>query len=143
MGRLQRETVMAHTSAWSMAAASLLAVTGCAPTEPPSAGGVREPRRCFTARDVRNFAPVNSTTVNLRVGRDVYRVQTFGFCPDLGWTNRMAVRTTGGSSMICVGSGLGVSLLTRGPSGRQQCRVQSITALTPAEIQALPARQRP
>ncbi len=134
---------MAHASAWSIAAASLLVATGCAPTDSRNVDGTHQPRRCFTARDVRNFAPVNSTTVNLRVGRDVYRVQTFGFCPDLGWTNRMALRTTGGSSMICVGSGLGVTLYTRGPSGRQQCRVQSITALTPAEVQALPARQRP
>ncbi|HVJ01100.1 MAG TPA: DUF6491 family protein [Sphingomonas sp.] len=133
---------MARASAWAAATIALL-VTGCAPMEPHGNAGPREPRRCFLPREVRNFTAVNSTTVNVRVGRDIYRIETFGFCPDLGWTNRMAIRTTGGSSMICVGSGLGVSILTRGPSGRRSCQVRSIRALTPQEIQALPRRDRP
>lgn len=126
---------------------ALLAVTGCAGADPgnfdpnnPSAS--RQPRQCFWARDARNFAAVNSSTVNVRVGRDIYRIDTFGICRDLNWTNRMAL-VTRGSSMICVGSGLGTSIVTRGPGGRQNCQVQSITALTPEQISALPPGHRP
>ncbi|MBO9624701.1 MAG: hypothetical protein J7500_18495 [Sphingomonas sp.] len=133
---------MARASAWAAATIALLTAAGCAPVE-PSHSGPREPRRCFLPREVRNFTAVDSTTVHLRVGRDIYRVETFGVCPDLNWTNRMAIRTTGGSSMICVGSGLGVTILTRGPSGRRSCQVRSIRALTPEEVQGLRPRDRP
>lgn len=133
---------MATASVWATVTMTLLAVAGCAPTDSRNVDGTRQPRRCFTPREVRNFTAVNSTTVNVRVGRDIYRIDTFGACPDINWTNRMALVTTGGS-MICVGSALGTSLVTRGPSGRQRCQVRSITALTPEEIQALPARDRP
>lgn len=130
---------MATASVWAAATITLLTVTGCAPTET----GPRQPRRCFAARDVRNFTAVNSSTVNIRVGRDVYRVDVMGACPDINWTNRMALVTTG-NSLICVGSGLGTSIVTRGSSGRpQRCPVTSITALTPEQIQALPGRHRP
>jgi len=135
---------MATASVWTAATLALLALTGCAANDSANVdpNNPRQPRRCFSARDVRNFAAVNSTTVNIRVGRDIYRVDTFGICRDLNWTNRMALVTTGGS-MICVGSGLGTSLVVRGPSGRQTCQVSAITALTPEQIQALPARERP
>lgn len=65
-----------------------------------------------------------------------------GICSDLNWTNRMAL-VSRGSSMICVGSGLGTSIVTRGPTGRQRCQVRSIIGLTPEQVAALPARERP
>jgi len=137
---------MASASVWAVAAIALVTMTGCTANDsnvdPNNPSAARQPRRCFSARDVRNFAPVNSSTVNIRVGRDIYRVDTFGTCRDLNWTNRMAMVTTGGS-MICVGSGLGTSIVVNGPSGRQTCQVTAITALTPEQIQALPARERP
>ena len=133
---------MARAAVWAAATIVLLGIAGCASTDSSTSAASHEPRRCFWARDVRNFAPVNSSTINIRVGRDTFRVDTFGSCRDLDWTNRMALVTTGGSS-ICVGSGIGASIVTRGPSGRQRCAIQSVTALSPEEVAALPARQRP
>jgi hypothetical protein len=93
-------------------------------------------------REVRNFRVVNPSTVNLRARGDVYRIDTAGVCPELSWTNRIELATTG-SSWVCVGSGLGTSIVTRGPRGRQRCPIRTITALTREEVEALPARARP
>lgn len=136
---------MANTSVWAVATIALLAATGCADdqTDPNSPSAARQPARCFQARDARNFRAVNSTTVHVRAGRDTYRIETFGVCPDLAFTQRMGLVTSGGSSTVCVGSGLGTSLVVNGPSGRQRCNVRSITALTPEEVQALQPRHRP
>ena len=80
--------------------------------------------------------------VNLRVGRHVYRLDLFGACPDVSWTNSLALVTTGSSS-VCTGRGLGTSIMVRGSTGPQRCAIQSITALTTAEVQALEPRFRP
>jgi hypothetical protein len=135
---------MAKAWFWPAAAVALLAVTGCAAADSRDPSAAREPRRCFWPRNVNNFRVVNSSTVNIRVGRDVFRLDMFGSCPDLDWSSRLGLVTTG-SSTICVGSGLGTSIVTRGIGGRgrQRCPVQSITALSPEEIQALPGRERP
>lgn len=135
---------MARASVWAAAAIALVAMTGCVGTDSRNPSATREPRRCFWPRNVDNFRVVNSSTVNIRVGRDVYRLDLFGSCPDLDWSGRMGLVTTG-SSTICVGSGLGTSIVTRGIGGRglQRCQVQSITALSREEIEALPGRERP
>jgi hypothetical protein len=133
---------MARASAWVVAIA-LLAVTGCTNTDSSNENNPRQPRRCFSAHSVRNFRVVNNSTVNIRVNRDVYRLDLFGSCTDLNWNSRMGLQTTG-SSTICVGSGLGTTIVTRGPTGgRQRCPVQSVTLLTPEQVEALPPRERP
>lgn len=125
------------------ATAALLTVTACASTEPGSeSAGASNRRQCFTASSVRNFRVVDSRTVNIRAGREVYRLDMFGNCPDLRWTQGMGLQTTG-SPTICTGSGLGTTVVTRGSSGPQRCSVQSVTLLTPEEVEALPARNRP
>ena len=35
------------------------------------------------------------------------------------------------------------SIVARGTSGTQRCEIRTVTALTPEEVQALPARDRP
>jgi hypothetical protein len=85
---------------------------------------------------------VDSRTVNIRAGRNTFRLDLFGTCPDISWTNGMRLNTRPGST-ICTGSGLGVSLTIRGPTGPQTCSVQTVTLLTPEEVAALPARHRP
>lgn len=134
---------MAAAPVWAAAAIAVLAVTGCTNEnsgDPSTAA--RQPRQCFNARDARNFRPAGNNAVNVRVGRDTYRIDTIGVCSDLNWTNRMAL-VTSGTSTVCVGSGLGTTIVTNGPAGRQRCQVRQITALTPEQVQALPANQRP
>jgi hypothetical protein len=135
--------MMTRASALSAIAASSLAITGCAGTDSTAdPSGASTPRQCFSANSVRNFRAADTRTLNVRAGRNVYRLDLFGTCPDLTWTQGMALTTTGSSS-ICTGSGLGTSVVIRGPTGRQTCAVQTVTLLTPEEIEALPAGQRP
>lgn len=135
---------MVKASVWAGAMIALLATTGCAGAGSDSSSTPHEPRRCFWSRDVRNFRVADSTTVNIRVGRDVYRLDLLGSCPNLNWTGRMGLVTTGSSS-ICTGSGLGTSIVSRAPTGRgqQRCAVRSITPLSPEQVKDLPRRTRP
>ncbi|WP_395391109.1 DUF6491 family protein [Novosphingobium sp. BL-8A] len=135
---------MARSAIFVATAITLATVTGCAGTDHGNPTAAREPRQCFWANDVRNFRAVNSTTVNIRAGRDVYRLDLMGICPNINWNERMGLVTTGSSS-ICAGSALGVSVVTRrtGGRGQERCAVRQITALTPEQVAALPPRERP
>lgn len=134
---------MKKASVCALATLTLLTVTGCASTDSASdPSGANPPRQCFSANNVRNFRAVDNQTVNIRAGRNVYRLDLFGTCPDITWTQGMKLTTTG-SQTICTGSGLGTSIVIRGPTGRQTCAVQTVTLLTPEEVEALPARHRP
>lgn len=134
---------MSRALIWTAATAASLAITACASPDPGSeTAGASNRRQCFMANNVRNFRVVDSRTVNVRAGRETYRLDMFGNCPDLRWTEGMGLATTG-SPTVCVGSGLGTTVVTRGPSGPQRCSVQAVTRLTPEEIEALPARHRP
>lgn len=139
---MARSTISAATAITLVTMAATMA--GCAGTDHGNPSAARQPRQCFWARDVRNFRAVNSTTVNIRAGRDVYRLDLMGSCPNINWNERMGLVTTG-SSTICVGSGLGTSVVTRrtGGRGQERCPVRQITALTPEEVAALPPRERP
>jgi len=135
---------MARASILAAASFGLVALGGCAPVENPDSteAATRAAPRCFSARDARSFRSVNTTTVNVRVGRDVYRLALLGVCPNFVWTQRLAL-VTRGTSRICTGPALGASIVARGPSGTQRCAIQTVTALTPEEVEALPARERP
>ncbi|WP_114952648.1 DUF6491 family protein [Sphingosinicella terrae] len=133
----------------SFGAAAILLLTagGCAAgSDDPglgAQGASRQAPRCFSTRSVRNFRSADPTTVHLRVGPDVYRLDLMGACPDVDLTSRVRLATTG-SAMVCTGSALGTSIVTRGPTGRpQRCQVRLVSALTPEEVAALPARVRP
>jgi hypothetical protein len=129
------------------AAIGLGALVGCSETADPnsagSQGAAREAPRCFFAGNARNFRSVNSTTVNLRVGRrDFYRIDLLGPCPDIDFSLKLGLQTRG-SSQICTGSGLGTNIIVRGSRGPTRCPIRQITALTPDEVAALQPRDRP
>jgi len=135
---------MTRVAIWASATVALLTVSACTSTKSGSEAKSADAsgQQCFFANNVQNFVVVNSETVNIRVGRDIYRLDMFGDCPNLTWTEGMVLRSTAGSP-VCTGNGLGVSVVTLGFNGPQQCSVQSITLLTPEEVAALPARDKP
>jgi hypothetical protein len=127
------------------AAIATLALASCASNEPGTAnteGASRRPQQCFTASSARSFRAVDTRTVHFRVGRDVYRADVLGTCRDLGWTNRMSL-VSSRNSQVCAGPGFGTSIVTRGPGGQQRCAINSIAVLTPEQVEALPAAQKP
>src|SRR6186997_1628459 len=72
---------------------------------PASAPDERPPPRCFLASQVNGFTPRGNDAVDVRVGANrSYRLSLAGPCPDVDWSFRLALRTTGGSSWICQGA---------------------------------------
>ena len=61
-------------------------------------------RQCFHAGSVNDFDARGRDTVDVRVGANRYfRLQLFGSCPNVNWSQRVALRTTAGSPWICQG----------------------------------------
>ena len=114
-------------------AAGVLA--GCAPQGMPAAAA--SPRReCFSAVSLNSFHPIGDEFVDVRAGsRRYFRMELTGACPDVRWSNAVAVRTLGGSSWIC--QGVDAEVIVPSPSGTQRCLVTSVRRLSDAEARAL------
>jgi len=98
---------------------------------------------CFYARDVSSWAPVDRSTVNIRVhAHDVYQLKLLGDCPNLDWVNGVGLQRRSGP-WIC--SGLDAEILAPQPGGGGplRCPVTSIRKLSPEEAAALPPKQHP
>lgn len=123
----------------SAAAAAALLVLGAA--HATSADKPSAPRQCFWNHQVNSFAAQSDRAVNLRVGvKDYYQLELFAPCPDVEWTQKIALISRG-SSTIC--SGLDAEVVTPTPIGPQKCLVRNVRKLTPAEVAALPKGARP
>lgn len=126
-----------------LAAAALTALAGC--TTPASTADKDKDkaagRDCFNADMVSSYAVADDTTVNLRVGvKDFYQIKLFGTCPDIKWSNAIALESAG-SSFVC--TGIDLTVISPSPMGRQTCPATSIRRLTPEEVAALPPKQKP
>jgi len=107
----------------------------------PARDGKASDHRCFAARNVNNFQAVDDTHVNLRVGvKDVYAMTLFAPCPEIDWAQRIALKSRSGA-FIC--SALDAEVISPSTLGRQRCAIRDIRYLTPAEVEALPKRDRP
>ena len=103
--------------------------------EPASASAQSDGRQCFRADQVNGFNAIDDDTVDVSVGASrVYRLELFGPCPDVDWSQRIGLRAAGGSNWIC--RGIDAELIVPGPIGRQQCQVSNIRRLTEEEIRA-------
>ena len=110
-------------------------------SQPPREAAADSARQCFNARNVYNFHAVDDRTVLVEVGRNrMYELQIVGVCPEIDWTQKLAIRTTGGSSWIC--RGLDAELVVPSPSGVERCPVVGTRELSPAEVQAYRASRR-
>ncbi len=91
---------------------------------------------CFNANMVRDFTPRNERRVDIRVSRSrQYQLELAGYCPDVDWSQRIALRTRSGSSFICHGLDAEIIVPDR-VSGPQRCLVTNVRRLSPAEIEA-------
>ena len=105
----------------------------CAATAPSAQRAAGTPnRQCFLASQVNGFWGATDNSVLVRAGvNDVYELRLSGMCHDIDWANRIALRSTGGSSWIC--QGLDAELLIPSPIGPQRCLVTDIRKLSPEE----------
>lgn len=112
------------------------AATAQQPTEAPAA---KPQRQCFWTRDVNSFSAVDEKTVNVRVGvRDYYQFEMLGRCPDVDWSNEIALISRNGSS-IC--SGMDATIVTKSSLGPQRCAVKAVRKLSPEDVAALSAKK--
>jgi len=108
-----------------------------------AAAPARTPPKCFYGRNVNNFVAVNDETVNIRVGvRDVYRLKLFGPCVGVTFVQSIALGSNP-SAWICADQPAPADLFIATPSGRQRCLVSAVVPLSPADVSALPKKQRP
>ncbi|MDB5432350.1 MAG: hypothetical protein JWP35_3466 [Caulobacter sp.] len=121
-------------------------ILGCAALAPaavtsaaPSAESGSPPRACFYPRDIRSFTQAeNDTAINLRIGaKDVYQLTLLRDCIDLKWERAIQVTDGGAGVRIC--DGPGVEVIT----SKDNCPVSHIRKLSPEEVAALPAKDRP
>jgi len=121
----------------ALGAASIVA--WAASGAPAAAPAERPAPRCFRAAEVNGFTSRGSDAVDVRVGANRhYRLSLGGPCPDVDWSLRVALRTTGGNSYICQGAD--AEIIVPSPSGTQRCLVTDVRALTAEEVAA--ARRR-
>ena len=97
----------------------------------------------FTADDINGVARSlerRGAGVGLRVGvKDEYELALLGYCPDVDWTRRIALRSVSGSSMICTSDAMGweIVVLDRPGIGPDSCRVRAIRKLE-SEVRVQP-----
>ena len=119
-------------------AAALLATAPVAVAQTPDKPPAK--RQCFFPRSVNGFSAVGNDMVNVRVGvREVYQLKLLGPCPDIDWTWQIGIISRGAT--VC--TGFDATLLVPSNIGSQRCEVRAVRKLTPEEIAALPARQKP
>jgi hypothetical protein len=124
----------------SIALVPAAALLGCTqqPQQAGSASANAAParQRCFHAAQASNFIAHGDSTVDVQVGaRRYYRLELFGVCPHLDWSNRVAL-VSRGTSWIC--EGLDAEVIVNDPGlGPQRCMAKSVRPLSDAEARDL------
>lgn len=125
--------------------AALGGVAACAPVPAGDGATTSGPGPCFYASQVRNFRTDRADTLYVRAARDgVYRLDTFGGCPDLdGAVALSLVRRFGGTDRLCGGDQVQVVINQPSPTFSAPCYARVTELVTPEELEALPERVRP
>ena len=127
----------AFLAASGLCLAASLAVGAQSHTEPARSAG----RQCFLPGQVNGFTALDRDTVHVKVSASqVYELELFGDCANVDWEQRIAIRSTGGSSWVC--QGLDAELIVPSPIGPQRCPVSTIRRLSDEEVQAFRESRR-
>ena len=111
---------------------------GAQPAVPPAG---RAPQSCFRTADVYSWNAPDRRTVYLKVNlHDYYALKLLGDCGDIDFDQSIGLESRG-SDWIC--SGLDVTVIAHTPIGRQRCMATGLHRLSPAEVAAIPPKQRP
>ena len=120
-----------------LAAAFVGAAATCACTMAPEDEMARagEARQCFLASQVNGFHSLDREHVYVTLGANrVFELGLTGTCADIDWSQRIAIRSTGGTDWVC--SGLDAELVVPSPIGPQRCAVTSVRRLSDEEARA-------
>jgi hypothetical protein len=123
-------------------AAAAAALASCTYNQPQPGQRLADAsgRQCFTAGQVNGFHAIDRNTVLVRTGGSTYyRLDILGTCPEIDWTTRVGIRSTGGGSWICRGQDAELVVPTPG-RGFDTCPVLGVRLLTAEEAKAARAR---
>ena len=132
---------------FSLAAAAVAASAQSAPPAPaakPLASPMSlAPGACFRTRDIRNHTLGDARTLYLNVNdRAYYRVVMRGAClAGAVSSDPLIMREPPGTAIVCRAMDLDISLDKGGFVS--PCIIDSVAAMTPAEVEALPRKLRP
>lgn len=103
-------------------------LAGCTGAAGPVASAQASGRQCFLASQVNGFGNASTDSVDVWVNANrYYRLSLLGTCNDINWSNRIGLRTTGGSSWICEGND--AEIIVPGPIGGR-CLVTDVRPIT-------------
>lgn len=119
----------------------LVALAGCAPvpTQPSQMAATTPDRQCMFPDDVQSFRVVSSGKAVLvrDTGNAVFELQPSSNCRELSSAMRLAVADK--TTRLCAGDW---TFISASPSP-ERCRAQISKRLSPTEVAALPAQDRP
>lgn len=116
---------------------SAVAVAACSAAYAQPAKPVRQ---CFSTREIDRSVVVDDSTINFKVGRQVYQMKLAGPCPRLKDNIGGYIMSLKGSDQIC--EPLDVQIIVNDNIGGF-CNSKSLRRLTPEEITALPKKDAP
>lgn len=103
---------------------------------------VKPSRACFQVNDVGGWKEGADHSFNLRTIRgDVYTSRLMGICPDIDWSQNIAIKTRA-SSFICEGDDATI-IVPRASFGPQNCNIDKIRKLSKEEVDKLDKKYRP
>jgi hypothetical protein len=124
---------------------SILLATGllaaCAAPGENEPAAVTGRRQCFHSSQVNGFNAIDRDTVYVRVGtRGIYELDIVGTCPEIDFTQRIAIRPRGTGNFIC--QGLDAELIVPAATGLDRCPVLGVRRLSDAEVKAYRGQRR-
>ena len=121
---------------------ALIAAPPLAAVAQPAHADSGKAEQCFLGANVDGFNAPDDHTVYLSANvHDVYRLDLMGSCTGLSFREGIGLERTPGSSWIC--SPLDATIIYNDHGIHQRCPVTAIHKLTPAELAALPKKDRP
>jgi hypothetical protein len=117
-----------------------LAGSAAAAKDPGGAGGLA-PNQCFRIHDIQNSVQVSETRLNILTSDHRYiRLDTTGRCFDPPFNDYFVIQERG-NDMVC--SPIDVDISAGPPGFKTPCIVDKLTQMTPAEVAALPKKEKP
>jgi len=126
-----------------LALTALLGLASCTANQQPRTQALASSgRQCFNAATVNSFHSIGRDRVLVTVGANRnYLLDILGTCPDIDWSTRIGLRSTGGSNWVCQSQD--AELLVPNPGrGFDRCPVLGVRQLSPDEARALRAQYR-
>ena len=122
---------MTNSALISIAIAGLAVAACSAQPGSPAVAAANSGRQCFLAQQVNGYTSVSDQLVDVQVGANRYfRLSIDGSCPQSSFSQRVALRTTGGGDWIC--QGLDAEIIVPFAGGPQRCLVRDVQPISKA-----------